>query len=206
MAYASSKWAQLCRETRGATLIEFAIVFPVLLVAILGAWQLSYIAWAQHRLENAVREGSRVGITGLSTADATRKDVIENAIKEAATSIAKVDGAEMKIDGCSSPSFATFVKPGEIYDDTNKNGACDNGEVYYDFNGDKSYSPNFVCAPGGGNAGDAVRFNVSFPVDLFVPLVNTFFGNGKRLDLNAQTIVRNENFGASAPVASLVCP
>jgi Flp pilus assembly protein TadG len=207
MARLLQKMARLRRDIAGATMIEFALILPVLLMAILGTWQVSYIAWAQHRLENAVREGSRVGITGQSGGPtSTRKEIIETAIRESASSIVKVDGVDMKIVGCASPSFATFVKPGELYDDTNRNGACDNGEVYYDYSGDGAYSPDYVCTPGSGNAGDAVKYDVSFPVDLFVPLVNMFFSADNRLDLKAQTMVRNESFGVTAPAPSLICP
>jgi Flp pilus assembly pilin Flp len=190
----------------GATMIEFALILPVLLVAILGVWQISYIAWAQHRVENAVREGSRVGITGLASGTSTRGETIEASITAAASSIALVDGVPLKFESCSSPSFATFAKAGELFDDANNNGACDDGEIYYDYNGDKAYSPDYVCTPGNGNAGDAMRYAVTVPVDLFVPLVNNFFGTDGRLDIRARTMVRNEVYGGTTLSASLTCP
>jgi hypothetical protein len=47
---------------RGQTLIEFAILLPVLLMMIMGALDLGRIVWANDMIGNAAREGARYAI------------------------------------------------------------------------------------------------------------------------------------------------
>ncbi len=56
-------------RAQGQGLIEFALVIPILLLLILGLFDLGYAAFLQNTLSNAAREGARTGIV-LSTTDA----------------------------------------------------------------------------------------------------------------------------------------
>jgi len=49
-------------DPRGQTLIEFAILLPVLLMMIMGALDLGRIVWANDMIGNAAREGARYAI------------------------------------------------------------------------------------------------------------------------------------------------
>jgi Flp pilus assembly protein TadG len=50
------------RESRGQTLIEFAVLLPVLLMMIMGGLDLGRIVWANDLIGNAAREGARYAI------------------------------------------------------------------------------------------------------------------------------------------------
>jgi Flp pilus assembly pilin Flp len=189
----------------GATAIEFAMILPIVISAILGAWQFSYIGWAQHRLENAVRQGSRVGITGAKTQNLSRQQIIENAVKDAMSGVAKDSGQPIIFASKAYPTFSTMNNPGEPYNDANGNNVCDPGETFYDYDGVPGRSAVDIGASGTGSAGDVVRYEVTFPLDLFVPLVNQFFGQNHRLNLTARTVVRNEMFGAGAAPTAGIC-
>jgi hypothetical protein len=50
------------RRSRGQALVEFAVVLPVFLVAVLAIFDLGRVIWARNTLENAAREGARYAI------------------------------------------------------------------------------------------------------------------------------------------------
>lgn len=50
------------RKSRGQALVEFAIVLPVFIVALLAIFDLGRVIWARNSLENAAREGARYAI------------------------------------------------------------------------------------------------------------------------------------------------
>jgi hypothetical protein len=182
-------------QQSGATIVEFALIFPIFLTLILGGWQLSYIGWAGNRLESAVREASRVGITG-DEGTTTRKQLIENSVIKAMSSISMASGGTITFQSRAYPSFASLNNPGEPYDDINKNNICDPGETFYDYDGDAKRSTTDISTPGVGGPGDIVRYEVTYPMKLFVPLAKKLFGDGQKIDLRTRTVVQNELYGA----------
>jgi Flp pilus assembly protein TadG len=182
-------------QQSGVTAIEFALIFPIFLTLVLGGWQLSYIGWAGNRLESAVREASRVGITG-DEGKTTRQQLIEDSVTQAMSSISMASGGSITFQSRAYPNFASLNNPGEPYDDTNKNNVCDPGETFYDYDGDANRGTTDISSPGVGGPGDIVRYEVTYPMQLFVPFAKSFFGDGKKLDLRTRTIVQNELFGA----------
>lgn len=61
------------RGQRGAALLEFVIVFPVLLMLLFGAWEFGRIYDAWQVTVNAAREGARYGVAGSSDTDVASK-------------------------------------------------------------------------------------------------------------------------------------
>jgi hypothetical protein len=51
-----------CHRDNGQDLVEFAIVFPVLMLLILGIIEFSVVIWSYDTIANAAREGARYGI------------------------------------------------------------------------------------------------------------------------------------------------
>jgi Flp pilus assembly pilin Flp len=195
----------VCRNQSGATAVEFAIILPVFLTAILGALQLSYIGWAQNRLENAVRQGARVGITGIATGDMTRQEMIEQMVEFSMQNVSKATGQPIVYTSRAYPTFSTLNKPGEPFDDINNNNVCDAGETYYDYDGVPGRASVDISAAGAGGAGDVVRYEITFPLNLFVPIASKFFSTDDQLNLTARTVVRNELYGAGAVPTTGTC-
>jgi len=54
------------RERGGAVAVEFAFVLPVLVVILLGLWEVGRIIQVQQLLSNSAREGARVAAQGLT--------------------------------------------------------------------------------------------------------------------------------------------
>jgi hypothetical protein len=61
---------------RGAAAAEFAVVSPLLLVLVLGLWEVGRMTEAEQVLNNAVREGARQGSTGKKSAAEVQNTVI----------------------------------------------------------------------------------------------------------------------------------
>ena len=66
---------------RGATMVEFALVVPILLAILLGTMEFGWMAKNKLQLANAVREGARDAAIGLNV------DTIKTRIKNRATGI-----------------------------------------------------------------------------------------------------------------------
>ena len=52
------------RRQRGGTLVEFALVAPLLILLIMAALELAILFWVNLTLQHAVREGARYAVTG----------------------------------------------------------------------------------------------------------------------------------------------
>jgi hypothetical protein len=52
------------RRQRGGTLVEFALVAPLVILLIMAALELAILFWVNLSLQHAVREGARYAVTG----------------------------------------------------------------------------------------------------------------------------------------------
>ena len=52
------------RRERGGTLVEFALVAPLMILLIMAALELAIVFWVNLTLQHAVREGARYAVTG----------------------------------------------------------------------------------------------------------------------------------------------
>jgi Flp pilus assembly protein TadG len=57
------------RRRKGSTLVEFAVVVPVLLGMLIGIMEFGWLVRNNHALSNATREGARFAALGKTTAD-----------------------------------------------------------------------------------------------------------------------------------------
>lgn len=64
-------------QRRGAAVVEFALVIPVMLVFTFGMIELSRMSMVKESLTQASREGARVGVRPTATAAAVRARVAE---------------------------------------------------------------------------------------------------------------------------------
>src|SRR5262245_33589457 len=64
------------RPRRVPAAVEFALLSPLLLVLLLGLWEVGRMVEAQQVISNAAREGARQGSTGKKSAAQVKSDVI----------------------------------------------------------------------------------------------------------------------------------
>ena len=81
----------LSKNIRGVTAVEFAMILPLMLFMLFGVFQLGYIAYVQHRMETAVREAARLGITGNPGAFASRDALVTDYITKVMNTFPHLD-------------------------------------------------------------------------------------------------------------------
>ncbi|MGL4462871.1 MAG: TadE/TadG family type IV pilus assembly protein [Planctomycetia bacterium] len=100
---------------RGAALVEFAIIFPVMMILVLGIWELGRYIHVRQILENATREAGRLAATGqlndtvvtVAMVKATAADYVGRAIPERPNVKTQVDATVTNL------SSHSWVNPGD---------------------------------------------------------------------------------------------
>lgn len=80
----------------GATIIEFAIIAPMLFLMIMGIIEFALIMYASSVVENATAAGSRFGITGSSYSGDDRSAYIKGSIQRLSAGMLNEDNVVIK--------------------------------------------------------------------------------------------------------------
>lgn len=72
------------RSSRGQGLVEFALIFPVLIILIVGVFDMGAAVFAYNSVTNAAREAARLAIVNQDTASITARAISQTAIAETA--------------------------------------------------------------------------------------------------------------------------
>jgi Flp pilus assembly protein TadG len=89
------RYASRSRDrTRGQSLAEFALVFPVLMLIIGGVIQFGIIFWGQNSLNQVVRDAGRYAVTQPDCSPASETDIANQVVSlTSAMGIAKIVGS-----------------------------------------------------------------------------------------------------------------
>lgn len=176
---------ELMQAQDGVTIIEFALIAPVLLLALMGMFDLAYNMYTTAMLQGAIQKSARdATIEGASTASVDAR--VQRAVRAISAN------ATISISRMAYTSFSDMSRP-EDYTDTNANGVCDGGEPFEDVNGNETWDSDRGTM-GQGGARDAVLYTVQvtyprmFPIAGFMNMPNTF-------TTTARTVLRNQPYG-----------
>ena len=182
---------QIIRDTSGATIIEFALIAPVLMVMLFGLLDLAHSMYTAQMLQGAIQKAARDStIEGASTAATTLDGRVSTAV------LAIAPGSTLAFSRKSYSNFTSASRP-ENYDDLNSNATCDNGEAFEDANKNGTWDKD-IGTSGFGGARDAVLYTVTvgykrlFPIAAFIP------GQAKTITMTASNVLRNQPYGLSA--------
>lgn len=75
----------------GVAAVEFAVVLPLLLILMLGVWELGRMVEVQQILVNACREGGRQASTGKKTIAQVKQDVVNYLQRNGITAVTTSD-------------------------------------------------------------------------------------------------------------------
>lgn len=175
---------RLARDCSGATLIEFALLAPALIVLLLGLFEMGYNYYTQAQLQGAVQRAARESST--QSANSNHAQVDAN-VAEAVHYIAP--GATLKFSRKAYSSFSD-VHRAEDYDDLNKDNVCNDGEPFEDANGNGLWDSD-RGAIGGGGARDAVLYVVDVTYNRAFGAAR-FFGASDTFTTQAVTVLRNQ--------------
>lgn len=101
---------RLFNNDGGTSILEFALMLPILITLIFGTLQLGFVMVALNGLDAAAREASRYGITGGTESGKTREDSIVGVIHQTITDYTGglVDPSKVKITVESFPNLSSL--------------------------------------------------------------------------------------------------
>lgn len=176
---------RLQRDDSAVTIIEFAMVAPVMLLLLMGLFDLGYRAYAASVLQGALHDAARMATVGgysLTQIDARVKTRLSNfATRSTVTT-----------QTASYYEFSGVSQPEKIVSDTVPLNAYNAGDCFEDVNGNNSYDTDRGRA-GTGNADDIVRYSVTITFPRILPL-GTLMGWGNMQTLSSNTVLRNQPY------------
>ncbi|MHB9145145.1 MAG: TadE/TadG family type IV pilus assembly protein [Symbiobacteriia bacterium] len=98
---------RLSRDERGQSLVEFALVVPLLLLLVIGIMEFGRAYSANLALQNAAREGARLAITGATDANITQR-VVSSAVGLDSTKLTVTVSPVTRVQGAYVTVTATY--------------------------------------------------------------------------------------------------
>lgn len=179
------------RDTRGIAVVEFALIAPVMLLMICGAFELGHIMYARSVLEGAVVQAAREASASLETSEAERERIMKASIRGSMAVFTTARGKSLTIETKVYRDFSTAYP--ENYTDVDKNNRYDAGEPYIDRNANGRWDPAIPVLSSMGGPGDVVSYTAVFPKEILFGFLSSELSLGSAVTLNATTVVRNEN-------------
>lgn len=181
--------ATFVRDKRGATVIEFAIVAPVLSLMLVGAFDVAHTLYMRATLQGIVQKTARDAT--LESADDTAQTALDNKVKAQVRALA--NNSTIVI---TRRYYRTFSKASaaqaEAYTDTNHDGTCDANEPYQDDNNNGTWDADGGDS-GEGGAKDRAVYTVTVTYPRFFPLYK-FIGGATTTKIAATTILENQPY------------
>jgi Flp pilus assembly protein TadG len=179
----------LARDERGVTVVEFAIVAPVMLLMLMGFFDLAHTEYARSVLQGAMQMAAR---NSTLESGLTSQSTIDSYVTGQVTSVVGA-GATFTPTRLSYSDFSSVGTP-ENYTDANHNGQYDPGECFEDVNGNGHWDADLGKA-GQGGADDAVLYTMTVSYKRMFPMAR-MLGWPANQTISASTVLRNQPYGA----------
>lgn len=195
----------LARNKAGATVIEFAIVAPVLCLTLLGAFDVAHTLYTRAALQGIVQKIARDSALE-SGSGSSAQNALDDKVRGQAKALA--NNAQVEV---TRRFYRTFTDAAaaraEIWTDTNGNGTCDEEEPYEDANRNGAWDADGGDA-GQGGAKDATLYTVAVTYPRLFPFYNVA-GGSRTTKITASTVLRNQPYsdqGSYGPMQVRNCP
>ncbi|QGP80875.1 TadE/TadG family type IV pilus assembly protein [Sphingobium sp. CAP-1] len=175
---------RLRRDRRGATLLEFGLISPVLILSIMGIGDLAYQSYLRSVTRGVLEKAARSASVG--TLNSTQLDAYIEAQMSAINSKNGTTSTTKK----SYYNFSRVGKPEKITTDTAPLGSYNTGDCYEDANGNGSYDAT-SGSTGLGGADDIVYYEVTVSMPRMFPMAK-LLGWSATQSATATTMVRNQ--------------
>lgn len=190
-----SDWAaRLLRDEHGSTIVEFAVVAPVMLILIMGLGELAYQAYMQSILTGAMQIAGRAATIQGATTTSIDAGVL-----------AQMQGANGRATGTfTRQSFSNFTQVGpEPFTDTNGDGKRETGECYSDINGNGQYDTAATAGTtGNGNASDSVVYTATIQYPRIFAFLPVKMGWSQTATISTTTILKNQPYSMQTAIAT----
>lgn len=188
-------------EECGATIIEFAIILPVMLMLIMGLCEFAFQAYVQSVLSGAMQFAGRDSSIQGNESDTNGK-VLDQQVMKSVWSV--ISSATYVSSRKSYAQFGTIAP--EPFQDNNNNRRYDAAsECFTDLNGNRTWDAD-PGLKGQGGAGDVVvyRIDISYPRLFPVAALMGMTGN---VALSSTTTLKNQPYNTQVTsAATQVCP
>jgi Flp pilus assembly pilin Flp len=188
--------ARLGRDRSGVTIVEFAMVLPVLCVLLMGTFDLGYRSYVASVLQGSLREAAR-----MATVGGVSMDQIDARVRLRLSNFAR--DATVSTSASSYTEFADVGQPETITSDTAPFGQYNAGDCFEDANGNGTYDLD-RGRTGLGQADDVVRYRASITYPAMFP-VGALLGWGDTETVSAETMLRNQPYAGRATGVVIVC-
>lgn len=188
---------RLRHDHEGATIVEFALVLPPMLIVIMGGIDVSYQAYVQSVLQGALNDiarSSSMETPSLVCNEGTLEERVGCAIKARSDVVARKAIYEIEVK--SYYDFSGVGRSEKLVTDYNSNGRYDAGDCFADHNRNGAFDEN-AGAAGVGGADDVAFYKVDLTMPRLFPL-QSMIGLSPNYDLTAQTAIRNQPYARQA--------
>ena len=180
---------RLRRDERGATIVEMAIVTPVMIMLLFGLLDLGYHAYLSAVVEGTVLKAARRATIGNQT-----EAQIDEYVRTQLTQFSK--GATITIGKTNYYQFSGIGKSEKLTLDADSNGSWDAGDCYEDLNNSGTWE-SVAGRSGLGGSDDIVYYKVTVDFPRILPMTK-IMGWSDMSKISAATIMRNQPYGAQA--------
>ena len=178
---------RLLGETHAATLTEFALISPVLLLMIMGLFDMAHTQYTNSMLNGALQKAGRdLTLEGAGTTMANINARVETSVRKVVPPTATV-----RFETLSHFDFSD-IGEGEEFSDDNNDGVCNNNEVFVDDNSNGTRDNN-RGTNGIGGARDAVLYTAIVTYPRLFPMYQ-LAGMPQNVTLRATTVLRNQPY------------
>jgi len=186
----------LRRDRRGATIVEFALILPVLCTLLLGVLDLGYRSYVTSIIQGALHEAARMATVG-GVPITTIQTHVQNRLQRFS------NNATITVTTRSYADFTGVGIPETITQDTAPIGTYNAGDCYEDYNGNGHYDLDRGRS-GLGGADDVVYFEVTMTYPHIVPL-GRFLGWSNNVTITQNTLLRNQPYAGRSTGVPIVC-
>lgn len=181
-----SLFLQIVRDEAGVSVAEFALLAPVLIMALMGLFDMSYHFYADTMVEGAVQKAAR---DSTIEAYANNPSALDAAVTAQVQQV--LPGAAIRFTRTAYSNY-TDVGQSEEFTDTNGDGLCADNEPFDDVNGNGVWDSDRSQTSSNG-ARDAVLYHVAATYDRAFPLP-ALINLDPQTTVTAVTVLRNQPF------------
>lgn len=177
----------LRKDTKGATLTEFGFVAPVLILMVMGIFDMAHTQYTATMVNGAMQKAGR----DLTLENAgSQINAIDQQVIDAVKAVAP-DSATVQLDKLSHYEFSDIGEAEEFTDD-NGDGVCNAGEPFVDANDNGEWDAD-RGEDGIGGARDAVLYTAIVKYDRLFPMYG-LAGLPQEVEIRAATVLRNQPY------------
>lgn len=178
---------RLAADRRGTTIVEFAMVGPVLILMIMGLFDIAHTQYTSSVLNGALQKAGR----DLTLENALSQQTnIDARVRDQVVSVMP-SGSQVTFKKLSHFDFSDVALP-EEFTDQNSDSRCNNNEPYVDSNNNSRWDAD-RGADGLGGARDVVVYTATVTYPRMFPLFS-MIGASQNVTLRAATVLRNQPF------------